>query len=195
MAEEELTPKQKTIFLCIMILIQAFQLAGVIAISVINHRFYEMIVMYLSMVIGKVCFKKSWHADSLLVCTLTTFVVYYFLTCGVVSVRYSISCSVIFGYFLAFILYKCAVIKEKVNSTIEIKNENGCIEIDLAKMPVEEIKQLCLNKSFSDWDTSFLIEFIKNPNGLKKYEIADKYHKDEKYMYRYAKRLINKLRS
>lgn len=178
-----------------MIFIQGFQLAGVVAISVINHRFYEMIVMYLSMVIGKICFRKSWHADSLFVCTLTTFVVYYFLTCGVVSVRYSISCSVIFGYFLSFILYKCAVIKEKVNSTIEIKNENGCIEIDLAKMPVEEIKQLCLNKSFSDWDTSFLIEFIKNPNGLKKYEIADKYHKDEKYMYRYAKRLINKLRS
>ena len=192
---ETLTRRQQIVFLIIMIFIQCFQLGGVVLISILNKRFYELIGIYGSMVIGKVCFRKSWHSDSLLVCTLTTFIVYYFLTCGVLPTNVSVFCSVVLGYSLSFILYKCAIIKEQINSNVVVKNENGSIEVDLAKLSIEEIKELCRKKSFSNWDTDFLIEFFKNPNGLKKYEIAEKYRKDEKYMYRAVKSLIKKLNS
>lgn len=193
---EDLTTKQKVIYITLLALLQAFQLAGVLLISYINGRIYEFIGIYSGMIIGKLCFPTSWHADKLIMCTLVTFVVYYFLTSGVIPIEYSISCSVVFGYILSYFLYKAAIIKEIVNAKVNVSaDDNGTTEIELKRLSESEIRKLCNEKNFSEWDTNFLIEFYKNPNGLKKYEIADKYRKDEKYMYRYVKSLLKKLNS
>lgn len=190
MKDEEMTKKQKVIFWVVMICIQLFQLAGVILISYINGKIFEAISIYIGMVAGKMCFKKSWHADSLLICTLATWGVFYFLTSGTLPTSISIFCSLAIGFGLSYILYILAVWKEKVNTNITINESNGKIDVDLKFLTPQEIAEICQSKSFSETDTNFLIDFVKNPNGLKKYEIADKYNYDEKYIYKKAKRLI-----
>lgn len=173
-----------------MISIQLFQSAGVIAISWLNHRLFEAFAIYSGMVAGRFCFKKSWHADTVILCTLVTWGVYYFLTAGTLPVSISVFCSLVLGFVLSYILYILAVWKEKINTEITIKGENGKASVDLKFLTAKEIAEICSSKSFSENDTNFLIDFIKNPNGLKKYEIADKYNYDEKYIYKKAKRLI-----
>lgn len=173
-----------------MILIQIFQSTGVILISIINHKVFEAISIYVGMIIGRFCFRKGWHADTLIVCTLATWASYYFLTAGTLPVGVSIFCSIVLGLFLSYILYILAVWKEKVNTKVTLVGETGKGSVDLKFLTVQEITEICSSKSFSPNDTNFLIDFIKNPNGLKKYEIADKYNYDEKYIYKKAKRLI-----
>lgn len=195
MQDDDMTLKQKIIFWTFMTLISLSQLAGVIFISYINHRVYECIGIYVSMAIGKFCFRKTWHSDSLLICTVTTLTVYYFLTCGVLPVSVSIFCSVLFGYVLAYFLYRFELLKEKVNSVVKIHSEFGYTELDVKKMSSKELFELCKEKSFSEWDTNFLIDFFLNPDGLRKYEIADKYKMSDKHIYKVARRLMNKLNS
>lgn len=190
MKDESMTKKQKIIFWIVMISIQLFQMTGVILISYLNNKIFEAVCIYIGMVVGRICFRKSWHADSLIVCTLATWGVYYFLTCGTLPTNISIFCSIILGFGLSYVLYVLAVWKEKVNTEITINNKNGKVSADLKFLTAQEITEICRNKSFSETDTNFLIDFIKNPNGLKKYEIADKYNYDEKYIYKKAKRLI-----
>lgn len=185
-----MTRKQKIIFYIIMLSIQLFQMAGVILISYFNKKVFEAICIYAGMVVGKICFRKSWHADSLLICTLVSWGAYYFLTSGTLPVNISLFCSIILGFGLSYIAYLLAVWKEKVNTKIEIKNENGKVSADLKFLSIQEITEICQSKSFSKNDTDFLVDFIKNPDGLKKYEIADKYKYDEKYIFKKAKRLI-----
>lgn len=190
MKDEQMTKKQKIIFLIVMISIQLFQMAGVIVISWLNHKIFEAISIYFGMVAGKLCFRKSWHADTLIVCTLATWGSYYFLTKGTLPVSISIFCSIAIGFALSYILYILAVWKEKVNTQITLEYENGKLSADLKFLSVEKIAEICHSKSFSESDTNFLIDFVKNPYGLKKYEIADKYNYDEKYIYKKAKKLI-----
>lgn len=190
MEEERMTRKQKTIFWIVMISIQLFQLAGVALISYFNNKIFEAICIYSGMVAGKICFRKSWHADSLAICTLATWGVYYFLTSGTLPTNISLFCSIVLGFGLSYILYVLAVWKEKVNTNITLEGENGKMSADLKFLTVQEITEICQSKSFSETDTDFLIDFIKNPQGLKKYEIADKYNYDEKYIYKKAKKLI-----
>ena len=188
--EESLTRKQKIVFYTIMISIQIFQTAGIIAISLLNHRIFEALCIYAGMVTGKFCFRKSWHADTLIVCTLTTWAVYYFLTSGTLPVSISVFCSMVLGFVLSYVLYVLAVWKEKVKTNVIVQTENGKTNVDLKFLTVKELTEICKSKSFSEIDTNFLVDFIKNPDGLKKYEIADKYNYDEKYIYKKAKRLI-----
>lgn len=195
MQNDDMTLKQTIIFWTCMTLISLTQLCGVIFISYINNRVYECIGIYISMAIGKFCFRKSWHSDSLLICTATTLGVYYFLTCGVLPIGYSISCSVLFGYSLAYFLYRFELLKEKVNSVVKIKSQYGYTEVDIKKMSSKELFELCKEKSFSEWDANFLIDFFLNPDRLRKYELGEKYKMSEKNTYKVAKKLFDKLNS
>ena len=194
MKDGEMTRKQKAIFWTVMICIQLFQLSGVILISYLNGKIFEAISIYIGMVAGKMCFRKSWHADSLLICTVATWGVFYFLTSGTLPTSISIFCSLVIGFGLSYVLYVLAEWKEKVNTNITINENSGEINVDLKFLTPQEITEICQSKSFSETDTNFLIDFVKNPNGLKKYEIADKYNYDEKYIYKKAKRLIKIIR-
>lgn len=190
MEEEKLTIKQTIVFWVIMTAIQLFQLAGVVIISIINHRLFEAISIYIGMVVGKACFRKSWHSDTFIICTITTWGIYYFLTSGVLPSSISIFCSVIVGFGLSYVMYVLAEWKEVVNTQIELQKESGKVCVDLKLVSIQELTEICQSKSFSETDTNFLVDFIKNPKGLKKYEIADKYNYEEKYIYKKAKRLI-----
>lgn len=190
MNEDELTKKQIIIYWLVMISIQLFQSAGVIAISIINQKIFEAISIYVGMVVGRFCFRKGWHADTLIVCTLSSWAIYYFLTSGTMPVYISVFCSVVLGFGLSYVLYILAIWKEKVNTNVTINSELGKSSVNLKFLTVKEISEICSSKSISENDTNFLIDFIKNPDGLKKYEIADKYNYDEKYIYKKAKRLI-----
>lgn len=193
MSNEHMTRKQKIIFYIIMVCIQLFQMSGVILIAWLNNKLFEAFGIYFGMVCGKFCFKKSWHSDTLLICTLATWGVFYFLTSGALPSDISIFCSVIIGFFLAYLLYELAILKERVNTKINISNEGGFTKVNLKYISIEEITKICQDKLFSVTDTNFLIDFIKNPSRMTNIQIADKYCYDEKYIYKKAKNLIAKL--
>lgn len=193
--DEDLTTKQKVIYWVILLGVQLFQLTGVIIIAYINKAVYEFFGIYLGLIIGRLVFRKSWHSDVILICTVITFTVFYFLTKGVLPTYISVFCCFVFGFLLAYIFYILAVLKEKIDTKIEIHEEDGNIKLDLKDLTNEELRNLCIKRSFSEVDTNFLIDFIKNPKGLKKYEIAVKYNYDRSYIYKLAKRLIKILES
>lgn len=146
----DLNFKQKLVYFGIPILIQLFQLTGVIIISIINKSFYEFIGIYLGL----------------------------------------IGCSYLLGIVLAFMLSILASIEERVNTKVTLSDNVGNTKIDLETLSIDELKNLCTKNCFSETDTEFLIDFIKNPKGLKKYEIAIKYNYERSYIYQRARKLI-----
>lgn len=182
--------RQGLVYYSIVVLTQLFQLSCVIMIAVINNAVYEFVGIYLGLITGRIVFRKSWHSKSILVCSLITFVIFYFLTRGTLPVGVSITCSYLLGVVLAYVLYLLAELEERVDTNINIKDELGDTKIDLKNLTIEEIRNLCIKNCFSETDTNFLIDFIKNPKGLKKYEIAIKYNYERSYIYQRARKLI-----
>lgn len=186
----DLNFRQKLIYFGMLGSVQLFQLAGVVLISIINKALYEFIGIYLGLIMGRIIFGKGWHAKTIFICSFLTFTVFFFLTRGSLPSDVSISCSYLLGIILAFILYIFAELEEKVDTRICIKEEIGNTKVDLRNLSIEEIRDLCTKNCFSETDTNFLIDFIKNPKGLKKYEIAIKYNYERSYIYQRAKKLI-----
>ena len=186
----DLNFKQKLVYFSILILIQLFQLTGVIIISIINKSFYEFIGIYLGLIVGRIIFGKGWNAKTVLMCTCITFITFYFLTRATLPIDISISCSYLLGIVLAFMLSILASIEERVNTKVTLSDNVGNTKIDLETLSIDELKNLCTKNCFSETDTEFLIDFIKNPKGLKKYEIAIKYNYERSYIYQRARKLI-----
>lgn len=186
----DLNFRQKLVYYGILLLIQLFQLTGVVIISLINNAFYEFIGIYLGLIVGRIIFRKSWHSRSILICSFITFITFFLLTRASLPVNTSITCSYLLGILLAFILYIFAELEEKVNTNITIKEDLGETKVDLKNMTINELENLCIKNCFSETDTNFLIDFIKNPKGLKKYEIAIKYNYERSYIYQRARKLI-----
>ena len=185
-----MTFKQKLVYYTILISIQLFQLGCVIGIAVLNNAVFEFIGMYLGFIIGRIVFRKSWHSKSLLICSILTFTIFFFLTRASLPLNISISCSLLLGIILAYVLYLFAELEERVDTKIVIKEDTGNIKVDLKNLSEDEIRTLCTKNCFSETDTNFLIDFIKNPKGLKKYEIAIKYNYERSYIYQRARKLI-----
>lgn len=182
--------RQGLVYYSIMIFTQLFQFSGVLVISILNSAVFEFVGLYLGLIIGRIIFRKSWHSKSIIVCTILTFIIFYFLTRGTLPTNVSITCSFLLGVILAYILYLLAELEERINTKICIKEELGDTRVDLKDLPIEEIRNLCIQNCFSETDTNFLIDFIKNPKGLKKYEIAIKYSYERSYIYQRARKLI-----
>lgn len=58
---------------------------------------------------------------------------------------------------------------------------------------IKKINRICKQKKIKEVDIKFIIDFLKNPNDLTKAQIADKYNYDEKYVYKKAEVIINKI--
>jgi hypothetical protein len=162
----------------------------VILVSSLNNAIFQFVGIYLGLIVGRIIFRKSWHSKSVIVCSIMTFTIFFFLTRAALPPNISISCSVFLGIVLAFVLYAFAELEERLNTDVEIKEELGDTRIDLQNLKIEEIRDLCTKNCFSETDTNFLIDFIKNPKGLKKYEIALKYNYERSYIYKLARKLI-----
>lgn len=182
--------RQGLVYYSIVVTVQLIQLSCVVAIAVINDAVFEFVGLYLGLITGKIVFKKSWHAKSILVCSLLTFVIFFFLTRTALPPNISITCSFLLGIVFAYVLYLLSELEERVDTKICIKDEIGSTKVDLKNLPIEEIRNLCIKNCFSETDTNFLIDFIKNPKGLKKYEIAIKYNYERSYIYQRARKLI-----
>jgi hypothetical protein len=87
---------------------QGWQAAGVIAIAIYNNRPWECLFIFLGFVVGRRFFGTTYHAPSLWVCTIITWVTFYFLTAACPSFHVSISIPCILGVILAFALSKIA---------------------------------------------------------------------------------------
>ena len=182
--------RQKLVYYSILISVQLFQLAGVVTIAMLNKALFEFCGLYSGLITGRLIFRKSWHAGNILTCTFLTFTIFYFLTKGTLPIEITLSCSVLLGVVLAYVLYLLAELSERVNTVITIKGELGDTRQDLNLLSQDELRDLCIKNCFSETDTNFLIDFIKNPKGLKKYEIALKYNYDRSYIYKLARKLI-----
>ena len=100
------------IFVLVTILVQGWQVSGVIAIAIINNRPWECLFIFTGFTIGRFFFGKSYHAKTLVACTSITWIVFYFLTSAVPSFKVSVTIPCIFGVCLAYALHKISEIIE-----------------------------------------------------------------------------------
>lgn len=87
---------------------QAFQMLGVAVIAIINNRPIECIIIYISLIVSRNLFGKSFHAKTYWTCTLVSWTSFYFLTSGVLPLNISITCSVLFGVGLSYFMHHVA---------------------------------------------------------------------------------------
>ena len=87
---------------------QAFQMLGVAVIAIINNRPIECIIIYISLIVSRNLFGNSFHAKTYWVCTLVSWISFYFLTSGVLPLSVSITCSVLFGVGLSYFMHHVA---------------------------------------------------------------------------------------
>lgn len=92
------------IFVMYALLTQGWQALGIIVIAVLNNRPWECLFIFLGFIVGRYFFGKTYHAPTMWLCTIITWVTFYFLTSAVPSFSVSITLPCIFGIVLAYIL-------------------------------------------------------------------------------------------
>jgi accessory gene regulator protein AgrB len=92
------------LYVVVAIITQFWQLAGVVVISLYNNRPRECLFLLIGFWIGRRFFGDTYHAPTMVICTIITWVTFYFLTSGVPSFHISITMPCIFGVLLAFAL-------------------------------------------------------------------------------------------
>lgn len=86
------------------ILTQGWQALGVIAIAIFNNRPWECLFIFIGFLIGRKFFGRTYHAPTLTLCTIITWITFYFLTSAVPSFQISITIPSIMGVSLAYVL-------------------------------------------------------------------------------------------
>jgi len=86
------------------IVTQTWQALGILAISIINNRPWECLFIVLGFLVGRIFFGKTYHAPTMFICTILTWIIFYFLTSAVPTFSISITLPSIFGAFLAYAL-------------------------------------------------------------------------------------------
>ena len=150
------------------VITQAFQLLGVALIAIINNRPIECIIIYLSLVISRNLFGKSFHAKTYWICTLVSWISFYFLTSGVLPLSISITSSVLFGVGLSYFMHHLANYLDlrefkknhEVNTTIKL----------FRGMDEELLVEIAKKKGLNDTEIKYLK--WKYVNRLKDAEIA-----------------------
>ena len=106
---------QTVIFVVYALLTQGWQALGIIVISVLNDRPWECLFIFLGFIAGRHFFGKTYHAASMFICTILTWVVFWFLTSAVPSFSVSVTIPCIFGICLAYVLSLIAELIERGN--------------------------------------------------------------------------------
>lgn len=87
---------------------QAIQMLGVFIIALINKRLIECLIIYITLVFSRNIFGKSFHAKTYWVCTIVTWLSFWFLTSAVIPISVSIFCSPLFGIGLSYFMHHVA---------------------------------------------------------------------------------------
>jgi len=92
------------LFVSYSLLVQGWQALGIVIIAILNNRPWECVFIFLGFIAGRKFFGRTYHAPTMNICTILTWVVFYFLTSAVPSFSVSITIPCIFGICLAYIL-------------------------------------------------------------------------------------------
>lgn len=103
------------IFVLYIIITQGWQALGIITIAVLNNRPWECLFIFLGFIIGRRFFGKTYHAPTMFMCTILTWIIFYFLIASVPSFSISITIPCIFGISLSYILSIIGEYTERVN--------------------------------------------------------------------------------
>lgn len=95
------------------IVTQCWQLAGVVVIAIYNDRPWECLFLFIGFKIGQKFFGKTYHAPTMMLCTLITWVTFYFMTAALPSFHISYTLPCVFGVVLAFALSVISGLIEK----------------------------------------------------------------------------------
>lgn len=92
------------IWVIYIIVTQTWQALGILVISIINNRPWECLFILIGFLVGRLFFGKTYHAPTMFICTILTWIIFYVLTASVPSFGVSITLPCIFGVILAYIL-------------------------------------------------------------------------------------------
>lgn len=97
---------------------QVVQTIGVVAIALLYGKLQEIIVIYLSFIVGRYVLKESYHSKNLITCTIVTWLLMFFLISSVPTSEIGVGFAIIYGSGLSLILHIIVVIMDKVYTVV-----------------------------------------------------------------------------
>lgn len=119
----ELSNRQRFMFWCMATGYQIFQLAVVLLIGLINSVFIELLIMLAVFWIGRPILKKSWHSDSLMWCSITTFCGFYILTKTTLPLSVSLFSCIALSALFVYVLHRAAIHADTYEKLLEERQE------------------------------------------------------------------------
>jgi len=164
--------RQKIIFLIMVYSYQFFTLFLVLAIGIINNKFYELLIMLAMFFVGRYILGRSWHSGKLWICSITTFSSFYILTLFPISLKFTLLGAVSLSAIFTYVLHKIA----------EIEDENAELRIikayiknfDIDKTTKDELIDRCMLAGMSREETLLAVELFVDKINAK--DLAEKYH-------------------
>lgn len=172
-SKEAICKKQvETSYVLYLVLLSLFQITLVgTACYFVKNTIFNFLFIFISFVVIRARFGKSYHADTILACTTLSLLIFASATRLSLDIDISLFSSVAVGFIVAFILHI------KYYHTYYIKAKS-----DLTKLPLDELK-LQLNY-LSDLEINLLYDYWHRDNTTTVEDICAKYGYTSKKIYR-----------
>ena len=182
---------EKILFTIFVIVTQGLQFLAVYSIAFLNQRAIEFLFIFLSFQFNRAVFGKSYHADKLSKCTLTTLVIFYFLTSGVFSLNVSLFIAPLFGVYLSYLLNQIQELidNQKVPKTfVKRKLRDQIFNILGERRSEEEVNEYCTQLGLHPKIAETVFLYLSNS----KDEVADILEIEGTTVIRRLKKFIEK---
>lgn len=170
------------LFVIILALFQ-FTLVGTLCYF-INNVTWQFIVIFVSFVFMRKCFGKSYHANSVIVCTTLSCVVFVCATRLSLPPYISVLCNVLIGCLVAYMMYVMYYfIKYTTAQGVTIRRG----------MSKESLLEVCSINNLNEFETNLLIDFYCN-----KYSavfLARKYGYSSDNIHKIKAKLLKRIRN
>ena len=159
------------------IVLFAFQFVLILTICYfIKNTVLNILLIFISFVILRKTFGKSYHADTILKCTTISTILFITATELTLDVNISILSSIIVGVLLAYGMH----VYYYYNNYVKCNS-------DLAKLPLDELRSVL--HYLSDLEVNMVYDYWHKDSNITVDDIADKYGYNKMKVYRTLKKI------
>ena len=172
-------------FRLFIVLLSIFQLSVVGTVCYfINNVTWQFIIIFVSFVVMRKCFGKSYHANSVIVCTTLSCVVFVCATKLSLPSYISVLCNVLIGCLVAYMMYVMYYfVKYTTAQGVTIRRG----------MSKDALLEVCYTNNLNEFETNLLIDFYCN-----KYSavfLARKYGYSSDNIHKIKAKLLKRIRN
>lgn len=180
--------KRKRIKTSVLLLaFQVFQLFCVLLVCMIGDRLLEGILILAGFFASGFVIKKRWHSNSLIVCTLSSVLMFYLSSRAILPANISMFMPIVIGLVISYSLYRVAVYTEEHNA---LKNPKP---FDPTTCNYDVLIERCREIGLCESDVEFCTKmFYEN---MKANDAADYFHYEVQTVRNKKSQLNKRLRS